>query len=369
MKTVFLVHSLRGGGAERIVLEIASGLIKRGENVSIIGWIDENVYSKSEYPNLKYYYILKKVNYHGLRSIPKSIFKLRNLINELNPDIIQIHSPNVATLFAFCFLQYPVFHVLHGYGKIDPPHKKLKSYLLRIFSIFEAFISYKNLVVVSNSMLKKARLFYIFNYFKIKVIKNGVDCSKFNYQPLPLNELVLNISIIGTICENKGQASAIESIVKLIGQGYNVKLFIIGSGPEENYIKQLVLNKNLSSFVEFVSVTDRVLDYLHKSNFIWILSKTEAMPMVALEAMAAGVAVVGFNVRGVNDAIENNKTGILVEYGDINKLVEATLKLTKDTPNLNQILINARKRAEEIFSLDLMISDYATLSRKIINRK
>lgn len=365
MKILFLVHSLRKGGAERIVLEIANGLKNIGHNINIITWVNEDSFM-SEYPTIERSYLLEKKNYYGLKSIPKSIFPLRRAIKSFNPDIIHIHSPNIATLFSCTFINTPVIHVIHGYGKIAQENNLLKYKFINLIDIFLSSLTIKNFVVVSNSMKSYAKRYFYFKKFNFYVIENGIDINKFIFKFKSINNDNIKIIMIGTICENKGQLDSIKILELLKNYKFKYNLTIVGDGPDLNELKKSISISNLSDTINIIPIADNINELLHESHILWILSKSEAMPLVVLEALASGVAVVGYDVRGVNDTIINGDNGFLTEYKNYNKIAESTIHLSNQEYERIQLTKNGRKYIETNFSLNMMINKYEKLSKKIL---
>ena len=365
MKIVLLSHSLRKGGAERILLEIANGLINLGHIVNVITWIDEDAF-KSEYNSINRVSLLKKNHYSGLKSIPKSIFPLRRAIKSFNPDIIHIHSPNIATLFSFTFINTPVIHVIHGYGKIAQDNNLLKNKFINLIDVFLSSIIIKNFVVVSNSMKAYAKKYFYCEKFNFYVIENGIDINKFNFKFKSVTNNSINIIMIGTICENKGQLDSIVILELLKNFKFKYNLTFVGDGPDLNILKKSISISNLSDTINIIPIADNINELLHESHILWILSKSEAMPLVVLEALASGVAVVGYDVRGVNDTIINGKNGILTEYKNYNKIAESTIHLSNQEYERFQLTKNGRKYIESNFTLSIMINKYEELSKKIL---
>lgn len=364
MKILLLVHSLRKGGAERIVLEIANGLINLGHIVNIITWIDEDSF-KSEYNSINRVSLLNKDQYFGLKSIPKSILPLRRAIKSLKPDIIHIHSPNIATLLFFTLIQIPAVHVIHGYGKISKNKNQFKNIIINLFDVFTSSFKIKNFVVVSKSMILDAKKYYYLKKFNFSIIENGIDLNKFIYKLKPINNNI-NIIMIGTICENKGQFHALKILEILSNSDCIFNLTIVGDGPDAIKLKNLIIASKICNLIKIIPKSDNINELLHESDILWVLSKSEAMPLVVLEAMASGVVVVGYDVRGVNDAVINKKTGILSDYKDYYKIAESTIFLVKNKTEKTYLSKMARKYIENNFSLNVMVNKYEEVSKKIL---
>ena len=118
LRILFLVHSLRRGGAEKVVLELANGFKEQGDQVAVISWLDVDEFCEPRYSGITRDFLIPKSEYQWIKSIPKSSRILIKKINNFNPDIIQIHTPNMAWLLAWNPVMVPVIHVLHGFGSI-----------------------------------------------------------------------------------------------------------------------------------------------------------------------------------------------------------------------------------------------------------
>ncbi len=149
----------------------------------------------------------------------------------------------------------------------------------------------------------------------------------------------------------------------------DAKLQIVGDGEDRSELEELVISSNLKSKVEFLGRRDDVPEILEASRILWQLSESEAMPMVILEAMATGLPVIGFDVRGIRDAVSNNETGYLVNYGSVDKIAQASISLLQDSASYMSLSIMARKRAEKFFDLNSMIDGHEHALLDIIKNK
>jgi glycosyltransferase involved in cell wall biosynthesis len=91
---------------------------------------------------------------------------------------------------------------------------------------------------------------------------------------------------------------------------------------------------------------------------LWHFSESGAMPLTVLEAMASGVPIVGFDVRGTRDAALNDLNGYLVPYGDLEGAARATLVLLNNSDEMLNMSLASRDRVEHYFSIKSMISQH-----------
>ena len=97
---------------------------------------------------------------------------------------------------------------------------------------------------------------------------------------------------------------------------------------------------------------------MKKSDIFWHLSITEGMPLAIIEAMALGLPIVGFDVEGVRDVVLHNQNGYLVEYGDINGIVEKTSHLIDSDDTRKVMAKKSQKLYNSKYTKKLMLQGY-----------
>ncbi|MFH0798566.1 MAG: glycosyltransferase family 4 protein [Pseudomonadota bacterium] len=356
MRILMLVHSLRRGGAERVLLEIALGLQRRGHEVEVVSWLDVDEYQEDRYKAVLRHYLLPEDKYRWVRSIPRSAASLRKVVEQFNPDVIEIHTPNVAWLAAGAGLVVPCAHTLHSYSDMTR-YGTLKNEFIRYLSRFVAWRLKSSFITVSDSMIPFAARYFKADEERFRCVSNGIDLEKFCFVPkLPDNSPV--IVMIGTLSPNKGQAHGIRAFKAVLDKLPNVRLLIIGDGVDSAALEELVKVHGLEHQVELLGQRHDVSEILTASHLLWQLSEIEAMPIVVLEAMAAGLPVIGFDARGTRDAVVQNKTGILAPYGDTASIANMTVALLKDRSRYQNFSFSARLRVDKLFSLESMVDGH-----------
>lgn len=355
------VHSLRRGGAERVLLEIALGLKNRGHLVDVVPWLDIDEYQEERYQAISRHYLLPKNEYRWVRSILRSAASLRKVVEQFKPDAIEIHTPNVAWVAAWAGLGIPCVHVLHGYGDITR-YGTFKDGFICFLSRLVACRLRAIFVTVSDSMIPVAARYFNATHERFRCVTNGIDLKKFRFlQKLPGSSP--SILMIGTLSSNKGQVLGIRAFKTVLDRFSNARLRIVGDGVDRAVLEELVNSSGLAGQVDFLGRRVDVPEILATSHILWQLSESEAMPMVVLEAMASGVPVIGFDVRGTRDAVADKKTGYLFPYGDTASITNITVDLLEDTSRYQNLSFNARQRVEQLFSLESMVDGHESVLR------
>lgn len=358
------VHSLRRGGAERVVLEVAKGLMERGHQVLVVGWVDINEYPDSEYQNIAITSLTSQSDYAWLRSIPAHSKRLRAICRDFRPDVVQVHTPNVMWLVAYARLKVKTYHILHGYGELDAPTSFRLGFRRIGLKLAHAFAKASPIVVAPSMRNLASQLFC--SRADLKLICNGIDIDLFDgssreYDRHPAAK-DFTILMVGTLTPNKGQHHGINAFKKLHETMPNSQLLIVGEGSARDELKAMIADQDLKSHVRLLGLRRDIPSLMVKANVLWQLSKTEAAPMVVAEAMASGTPVVGFDVRGINDLVVQDETGLLVQYGDLGGIVSATNRLSSEIDFWMNLSKRSRKIAAEKYSKTEMINLYEELN-------
>jgi glycosyltransferase involved in cell wall biosynthesis len=132
------------------------------------------------------------------------------------------------------------------------------------------------------------------------------------------------------------------------------ELWLVGDGPLLPEVQERTCQLGLSQRVQFLDPREDLRPLLHQASLLVLSSRTEALPNVVLEAMAAGLPVVATRVGGVPELVLPGVTGWLAEPGDALGLAAAMGQVLAD-PETRQAMGRAgRQRARQEFSLKTM---------------
>lgn len=210
-------------------------------------------------------------------------------------------------------------------GQLDAPRKK----------IIDAAKSVAALVTVSSALKEKMADLGV-DRNKITVLRNGVDLEKFHPSP-ERQEFRKNLGVSGTVLvsvgnliEPKGHHLIIEALQKLP----DTFLIIIGKGPQEMALKNLVLKLQLKKHVIFIQhvYQNELYKYYSAADILVLASSREGWPNVLLEAMACGTPVVSINVGGVPEIIQKPEAGLFIQERSSDSIVKGIKKLCETMP-------------------------------------
>jgi glycosyltransferase involved in cell wall biosynthesis len=193
---------------------------------------------------------------------------------------------------------------------------------------------------------------------KLHYIPNGVACRDFS--PTYEGRYLL---YVGRLSPEKG----IKTLIKA-SAGSKMALRIVGEGPEKEPLQQWVKDccADHISFLGYKS-GDQLRDTIRGAAIVVIPSECyENASMVILEAMACGKPVIASRTGGIPEQVEDGRTGLLFEAGNVESLRQAIQTLVLDPERRRFMGCAARQRVEEHFSLDHHCSQLAALYQEAI---
>jgi len=361
-KIAFLITDCDFGGAEQMLFELCRGLsgqfsmqvlsLKRkghfGKLIEGLG-IPVKSYGLAEVPGPGY-----------PSDFLRALFKVRSELREFRPDLVQgvlFQGNLMARLAGRAAGVNNVLCSLHTFdrGRLKASAEKYTQGLA------------KKYIVVSDALAEFCAENYSIPRDKIAVIKNGIVMNPAAaLDPGLAEKLGLQpgkrvVGTIGRLHREKGTDVLIQSFSRLAGEMKDLRLVIIGDGPERENLMRLAKGLGLGDRVLFAGFLPEPEKYLPLFDLFALPSRIEAMPVSLMFAMAAGRAVVATAVGAVPELIEDNHSGLLVPAEDELQLARAMSRLLADPELSKKLGANARAKAEKEFSIDRMIGSYLKL--------
>lgn len=283
------------------------------------------------------------------------IDKLRRVVARCAPDIIESHMVKSHFLVKLSGLgrQIPWVAFHHGYTTTDMK--------MRFYNQLNRW-----------SLPSAARVVTVCRAFARQLARAGVDERNIFVRhnaispPMPADEEGVRalrhrlgvetgqhvILAVGRMSREKGHVDLIRAVGELrrLRPALNLKLVIVGDGPERGRVKRLAVELDISDRVVFVGHTDDVVPYYALAHVLALPSHSEGSPLVLLEAMAAGVPVVATNVGGVPEIVTDRESALLTAPNDPTAFA-AALGLVLTNQQLSTTLaMNALNRTRADFS-------------------
>ncbi len=356
MRILLFVHSLRRGGAERVLLEIASGLRAKNHGAEVVSWLEVDEYKEECYRDVPRHFLIRKDEYRWPWAVPSAAERFRLVAERYRPDVIEIHTPTVAWVAAWANLKIPCIHVLHGFGSITRRGSITDWWMQELDRLAQRRLNL-NFVVPTPSMADAGATHYAISPSRFTCVPYGVDIHGFHPRRKTI-DITPTIMMLGTLSPNKGQDWGIRAFRGVLKCFPDARLMIVGEGAHRPVLEKLVKEMGLDGKVRLAGFRKDAFDLMSASHVFWHLSDSEGLPMVVLEAMATGLPVVGFDVRGTRDAVVHEETGFLVPFGDARMVAQRTTDLLSDECSYQRLSLQARHLVEKRFSLECMVDGH-----------
>lgn len=184
---------------------------------------------------------------------------------------------------------------------------------------------------------------------KISIIPNGVDLSKISVHHEATRQIPYRIICVGRLSWEKGHEFLIRAMPKIRKEFPSAHLVLVGDGPLRNDLRGLVFTLSLQNFVEFKGLLShkQTIEEIKKSTVFVCPSLAEGLGIVFIEAQACGVPVIGANVGGIPDVIQDGVNGLLVPPRDSQVIADAVKNIWWDKEFAFRLMQNAKNNAQK----------------------
>jgi hypothetical protein len=351
------------------VHEQAKALINLGLEVKVVSpvpWVPfpVNIISKKwkqismipRYENIENIHIF----YPRYISFPKSMFfelsgermhkgiktLIKNIYKDYKFDLIHAHvalPDGYAAMKLLKDYHIPYVVTIHGQDFYLTINKNNKC---KVF-VKEVLENAEKIIVVSNE-LKKIAVKNFGDNKKIRVIGNGIPINNIinmknsDYKSKMKKKILLSVSYL---IKRKGIEYNLKAFRRLTDKYPNLIYQIIGEGIERKNLEILSKELGISDKVEFLGILSHedVMKKMSEADIFSLPSWNEAFGVVYIEAMANGKPVIGCKGEGIEDFVEDKKTGLLVQPKNVDSLVEAIDYLLSNPDKAKEIGERARK--------------------------
>ncbi len=202
---------------------------------------------------------------------------------------------------------------------------------------------------------------------------NGVETSEFHPQPGPKPEPVADASlVIGSVCvlrPEKHLLMLLEGFARVRCLQPNLKLLIVGSGPELPKLQMKAAELGVERDCIFIPALPAVAPYLRAIDIFVSCSYSEAFSNSILEAMACGSCPVGSRVGGTPELIADGERGLLFESGNVDELSEKLALLIQNRDLRARLAGNAAEFAARSLSMQVALDRISQIYEEGLAKK
>lgn len=361
------------GGSGAVATELGIELAKRGHKIHFISY---------DFPfRLNRFY--KNIFFHEVEMLEYSLFKyppyslslstkMAEVVEDENLDILHVHyaMPHAASAYLAKKIlgnrEIKIITTLHG-TDITLVGNHQSFYRITKFSIEES----DGVTCVSNYLKETTSKVFKINR-EIEVIYNFVDTEKYKRISVDRENIgfIDKDDMVIIHISNFRPVKKIENIIKVfcrVSGEVKSKLLLVGDGPDLCRIRNMVKKLNLENKVFFFGIQEDIISLLSLSDLYMLPSKSEGFGLSALEALSCEVPVIGTDIGGLKEVIEQGKSGYTFNPADIDSMSEAAIKILRNKEVRMEMGIEARKRAK-FFDSKIIVPQYLEFYKKVLNR-
>jgi phosphatidyl-myo-inositol alpha-mannosyltransferase len=347
------------GGVNGHVSYLYDNLIARGHDVRIISSVHgPQRASEGDVIRIGYGFSVPANGSVGIVTLsPRYTRLVSEMLERERFDVLHFHEPFVPFLSLVLLresksVNVATFHAFAGWSAAYEFWKRL----LRPFAA-----RLHGRIAVS-----AAARHFIDRYFPgdYKVIPNGVDLGRFQgARPFArYRDGTANIFFVGRFESRKGIMYLLKAYRVLRKRGYDCRLLVAGSGPQEREVRRYIATRRLQG-VELlgrVSDEDKARYFATADVYVSPATGQESFGIVLLEAMAAGTPIVCSDIHGYKGVVRRNEQALLVPPRDVNALVGAIARLLDDPDMRARMAAAGRERAVQFSwqNITAKVEDY-----------
>jgi glycosyltransferase involved in cell wall biosynthesis len=348
LRVLLVVDSLRCGGAERHVVDLATALAGQGHAITVACSVGGPLAAELADAGVEVAPLLSRLVKR--RFSPAFAGELRQLVAAGSFEVVHahIHASATAAAAALAGSDLPLVITEHTEGPWRGPGDRWISEV--------AYRRAGHLIAVSSAIRRLLVDGFRVPPAKVTYVPNAVRPVP---APLPRPAGGRGGPLIGRVARlapEKGIHVFLHAAAIVAGEVPSARFVIVGDGPLAEELPRLARRLGIGKRVDFLGHRADARAVMGGLDVIALSSLTEGSPLVALEAMLAGVPIVASACGGVPDQIRDGIDGLLVPPGDPVALAATTMRLLREPRLARRLAARARQRAATEFSYPAMLA-------------
>lgn len=376
-KILFVIDSLRGGGAEKVLTDIVKYLDKNRFEITVMTVFDGGKYVNEIKKYAAYSYVFPE--YTSKSKLKKLINSIRYrgaklILRRFNPKFIYKYAVKQKYDFEISFLEgYAATIVSGSTNKNSRKYAWIHSDLInnpwskdyfKYQSEEAMYMRFDKIICVSNAV-KESFLKKIDKHKNVIVQYNLVDEIMIKKQANELIEIDRSenfiITSIGRLEPQKSYDRLLRVHKRLMDLGYLYELWIFGEGTERKKLELFIEENNLGDTVKLYGFVKNPYKYLKRSDLFICSSLTEGFSTVATESVVLGIPVITTDCAGMNELLGDSEYGLITNNNEQDLF--RGLKMLLDNPDLYQKYLEKAKEKSSQICLEKRIEEIESLFR------
>jgi glycosyltransferase involved in cell wall biosynthesis len=374
---VFVQPTLKIGGSERTLFSLIRGLdANRFRPVLCclygLGPLGEQLEAEG-YP-VHYDVINSRHDVCGILRVAGILRRERSCILYMTNALLNVAVGRLAAFVARVPLCVIVFHSQDAL--LEPfvarprrvkrwlTEKTLVPHFDRAIAVAETHKAY----LVSSKHIPAERISVIHNGIDLRQFVDSVDTQRVRRR-LKIPDGARAVGIVASLWPWKAHDIFLRSAAILAEEVPNTYFVVVGDGPERGNLEKMARDLAIADRVRFLGAVDDVPAVLRCLDLSVLSSAHEVFPLALLESMAAACPVVATNVGSIPEIVVDGLTGILVPPGAPDLLAQEMLRVLTHSGLARRLGEEGRKRVEELFTVERMISRTESLLLELVSSK
>lgn len=359
VSVLHLVRSMRVGGLENVVVNLCQGLRRHGFESRIGCLLDAGEWLSAVGGGGHWIGDLDR------NGPARTLQSLCRYLRENQVTLLHTHNahPHKYGAAATILTRVPLVHTKHGRNWPDNWKWVWFSRQLSRFT--------KTVVPVSRDIERIVTDIEKVPSSKVTTVVNGVDTERFaprqvSRERLGLTDVSFVIGSVGRYSPEKQYSFLVRAFALFHAVHSDAKLVLVGDGPVRADIEAAARACNLERDIVLTGMQANTDEWLNAMDVFCLSSDQEGTSITLLEAGASGIPSVVTDVGGNGEVVQDGETGIVVPFGDEQKLADAFSVLAADDVCRTQMGAAARKRICENYSQSRMVERYVDVYRRVL---
>lgn len=364
------------GGSERLVHNLALKLDRALFNPSIAWFYGDRILKEFSDLEIPLYHVPKAKGFDV-----STMYKIGKIIRDNNIHVINAHHfmPMVYSFYGCKISNHiKLFCTFHSEWEIEGISWKWEMagrYLLKRVDGAVGVFSKVSGAIQNKFNLSADRISTIRNGVDLKTFSNRIDKEAIIRRELGIEDNEKVIGIVANFKKIKNHILLLRAFDKLANDYEYVKLIMIGQGFEEDSentekeLRDFVNQKGLDKRVLLLGYRSNIPEYLGSMDIFCLTSFKEGLPISLIEAMAAGLPVVGTDVEGIKDVVIHEKNGFLVQLDNVEGMKNILHRLLQDDSLREKYGSESKSMAMNTYSLEPCVNEYQKLFLSVLRDK
>jgi glycosyltransferase involved in cell wall biosynthesis len=372
LRVIHVVLSLDPGGLERVVLSLARSARGFNQDVSVLclerpgalapqfDALGVKVTSLAKPPGVRW----------------ELVDQIRAVFRDTRPDVVHTHQISALLYAGRAARRERVAAVLHTRHLNYTEGRKTLPRRLRSLVLWRYASSYAHrFCCCSQDAVESAGAFRAIRRKNLFYVPNGIDTALFGAvgghraaarEQLGIPATSPVVGSVSRLAEVKQQDVLIRALARLRPEFPDARLLLVGDGPTRPRLEHLVAELGMADVVRFAGYQSNPERFLAAMDVFALPSRAEGMPLVVLEAWAAGLPVVATRVGGIPWMIEDGRTGYVVESGDVGGLAARLRPLLADPAKAREMGRAGQEVARAEYDVSVMAGSYDRHYRELL---